>query len=65
LAFSKKLASVLSLTGLIFFGIGFIIHPNATILIMNMEVNPFVLLGFLLLGTGLIQPLFEKMKNRI
>jgi len=65
LAFSKKVASVLSILGLSFFATGFIIHPDATILIMNIEVNPFVLLGFLLLGTGLIQPLFEKMKNRI
>lgn len=55
----------MSITGLFFFATGFIIHPNATILIMDIEVNPFVLLGFLLLGTGISQPLFEKMKNRI
>jgi len=55
----------MSIAGLFFFATGFIIHPNATIIIMDILVNPFVLLGFILLGTGISQPLFEKMKNRI
>jgi len=62
--FTRKIASALAIKGLLFFAIGFLVLPDATITIMNFDVNPFVVIGFILLGIGLMQPLFEKMKKK-
>lgn len=62
--FTRQIASVLAIKGLIFFAIGFLVFPDATITIMNFGINPFVVIGFILLGIGLMQPLFEKMNKK-
>lgn len=64
MAYSRRTASVLSITGLFFFSLGFIVFQNTSILLFGFPANPFIVIGFLFLGTGLLQPLSEKMKGK-
>lgn len=62
--YTRKIASAVAIKGLLFFALGFLVFPDATVMFRTFAFNPFVVIGFILLGIGLMQPLFEKMQGK-